>query len=127
MGKESKKESAPKKEAKPKAEPKAEPAKEDPEAEKKKKIKKVVKEGGKRGVEIEGAADMGGLAYFCTSVDEPVGDVDMLVMCMDAMNAKSDPTEEERKGGSGNIGKMIFSAGDHQLAIVAYVPDEMKE
>merc|ERR1719442_210259 len=32
---------------------------------------KALKEGGKRGVEIEGAADMGGLQFFCTSVDEP--------------------------------------------------------
>jgi len=40
------------------------------------------------------------------------------------MNAKSDPTEEERKGGSGHIGKMVFSAGTEQLAIVAYVPEE---
>merc|ERR1711948_75687 len=39
-------------------------------------------------------------------------------------NAKSDPTEEERKGGSGHIGKMIFSAGTEQLAVVAYVPEE---
>merc|ERR1712232_401626 len=39
------------------------------------------------------------------------------------MNAKSDPTEEERKGGSGHIGKMVFSAGLEQLAIVAYVPE----
>jgi len=41
-----------------------------------------------------------------------------------AMNAKSDLAEEERKGGSGHIGKMVFSAGVEQLAIVAYVPDE---
>merc|ERR1712187_566900 len=39
-------------------------------------------------------------------------------------NAKSDPTEEERKGGSGHIGKMVFSAGDSRLAMVAYVPEE---
>merc|ERR1719373_605393 len=43
---------------------------------------------------------------------------------MKAMNAKSDPTEEERKGGSGHIGKMIFSAGVEHLAIAAYGPDE---
>merc|ERR1712228_924936 len=30
----------------------------------------------------------------------------------------------ERKGGSGHIGKMIFSAGVDQLAVVAYVPEE---
>ena len=26
----------------------------------------VIKEGGKKGVEIEGASDMGGLEFFCT-------------------------------------------------------------
>merc|ERR1719253_288493 len=88
------------------------------------KMKKVMKEGGKRGVEIEGAADMGGLQFFCTSLDEPRGDVVLLKESMKAMNEKSDPTEEERKGGSGHIGKMIFSAGVEQLAVVAYVPEE---
>merc|ERR1711870_153723 len=29
----------------------------------------------------------------------------------------------ERKGGSGHVGKMIFSAGEAQLAVVAYVPE----
>lgn len=106
------------KEMKEKAE-KGEKPPEDPA----KKLKKVIKEGGKRGVEIEGAADMGGLQFFCTSVDEPQGDLALLEECAKAMNAKSDPTEEERKGGSGHIGKMIFSAGTEQLAICAYVPE----
>jgi hypothetical protein len=96
----------------------------DPAAERKAKLKKVVKEGGKRGVEIEGAADMGGLQFFCTSVDEPEGDVELLEESMKAMNAKPIPGEEERKGCSGHIGKTIFSAGTEQLALVAYVPDE---
>merc|ERR1719491_850590 len=89
----------------------------------KKLLTKVIKEGGKRGVEIEGAADMGGLQFFCTAVDLPDGDLDLLLESMKAMNHKSDPTEEERKGGSGHIGKMIFSAGVEQLAVVAYVPE----
>eukprot|EP00441_Pelagodinium_beii_P043367 CAMPEP_0197651516 /NCGR_PEP_ID=MMETSP1338-20131121/32883_1 /TAXON_ID=43686 ORGANISM="Pelagodinium beii, Strain RCC1491" /NCGR_SAMPLE_ID=MMETSP1338 /ASSEMBLY_ACC=CAM_ASM_000754 /LENGTH=320 /DNA_ID=CAMNT_0043226173 /DNA_START=47 /DNA_END=1009 /DNA_ORIENTATION=+ len=88
-----------------------------------KKLKKVIKEGGKRGVEIEGAADMGGLQFFCTSVDEPEGNMDLLVKSVAAMNEKSDPTEEERKGGSGAIGKMVFSCGVEHLAVAAYVPD----
>merc|ERR1719162_809002 len=93
----------------------------------KEEAKKVIKEGGKRGVEIEGAADMGGLQFFCTSMDLPDGDIDLLVESMKAMNAKSDPTEEERKGGSGHVGKMIFSAGTDQLAVVAYVPEEKQK
>merc|ERR1719393_425258 len=67
---------------------------------------------------------MGGLQFFCTSVDVPEGDLELLLESMKAMNAKSDPTEEERKGGSGHIGKIIFSAGVTQLALVAYVPEE---
>merc|ERR1712117_872861 len=105
----------------------AEKSAEDLEKERKDKLKKVIKEGGKRGVEIEGAADMGGLQFFCTALEFPDGDVDLLVESMKAMNAKSDPTEEERKGGSGHIGKMIFSAGAEQLAVVAYVPEDKRD
>merc|ERR1712151_1397863 len=90
-------------------------------------LKKVFKEGGKRGVEIEGMGDMGGLQFFCTAMDLPDGDVDLLVESMKAMNVKSDPTEEERKGGSGHIGKTIFSAGAEQLAVVAYVPEDKQK
>merc|ERR1712083_228768 len=104
----------------------AAPSEEELAKQKADKLKKVKKEGGKRGVEIEGAADMGGLQFFCTSMELPEGDLEFLVESMKAMNAKSDPTEEERKGGSGHIGKMIFSAGVEQLAVVAYVPEEKK-
>merc|ERR1712190_549918 len=106
MGPEAKAGKKPEKDAAP-----AEKTPEELEKEKKDKLKKVIKEGGKRGVEIEGAADMGGLQFFCTSMDLPDGDLDLLVQSMNAMNAESDPTQEERKGGSGHIGKMIFSAG----------------
>merc|ERR1719343_1296347 len=123
-GKEAKpKQEAKGKQEKGKEEAPAEKSKEDLEKERKDKLKKVIKEGGKRGVEIEGAADMGGLQFFCTAVDCPDGDLDMLVESMNAMNAESDPTQEERKGGSGGIGKMIFSAGTEQLAVAAYVPE----
>merc|ERR1712232_1205443 len=94
---------------------------------KKDKLKKVVKEGGKRGVEIEGAADMGGLQFFCTAVDLPEGDLELLEESMKAMNKVCAPDEEERKGCSGHIGKMIFSAGVEQLAVVAYCPEDKFE
>lgn len=91
-----------------------------------KKMAKVVKEGGKRGVEIEGAADMGGLQFFCTMMGEELtaGNKELLVESMKAMNAISDPSEEERKGGAGKLGKMIFSFNEASLAAVAYVPKD---
>jgi len=88
---------------------------------------KVIKEGGKRGVEIEGASDMGGLQFFCTSVDLPDGDVDLLSDSIDAMSAECDPAEEERKGGAGKVGKMVFSSGVERLAIVCDVPADKHE
>lgn len=88
-------------------------------------MKVIVKEGGKRGVEIEGAADMGGLQFFCTNIEKPMGDLNLLIESMKAMNAISDPSEEERKGGAGKIGKMIFSFDskeEKKISMVAYVP-----
>ncbi len=45
-------------------------------------------------------------------------------ICMDAANKEVDPAEEESKGGSGAVGKMLLSAGDSQLALINYVPKE---
>lgn len=90
-------------------------------------LKKVIKEGGKRGVEIEGASDMGGLQFFCTQVVEPDGDIELLEESLKAMNEKADPEAEERKGGAGNVGKMVFSSGEERLAIVCDVPEDKRE
>lgn len=93
-----------------------------------KKMAKIVKEGGKRGIEIEGAADMGGLQFFCTQMGELTdGKVDYLLETMKSMNAISDPTEEERKGGAGKLGKMIFAFTEASFSIVAYVPKDKME
>jgi len=89
-----------------------------------KKEKVVVKEGGKKGVEIEGACDMGGMQFFCTQLDEPDGDMDLLEKGFAAMNAEADPTEEERKGGAGNVGKVVFSAGSQALLMICNVPED---
>jgi hypothetical protein len=43
---------------------------------------------------------------------------------MDAANKEIDPAEEESKGGSGSVGKMLLSAGETQLALLNYVPKE---
>jgi len=80
------------------------------------KMKKVVKEGGKRGVERDSAAILEGLQFHCTAVQEPEGDVEMLLECLTAMIAKADTMQED------HIGKMLFSAGTTQVAVAAYVP-----
>jgi hypothetical protein len=90
----------------------------------KKKRAAVFKEGGKKGVEIEGACDMGGMAFFCTQLDEPDGDMELLEYGFEGMNAECDPSEEERKGGAGGVGKVVFSAGSKELLMVCNVPED---
>jgi len=93
-----------------------------------KKLKAVEKEGGKKGVEIEGAADMGGLAFFCTTLMEPDGDMELIEKGFAAMNAEPNPDpEEERRGGAGGVGKMVFSAGVERLAIAVNVPEALQQ
>eukprot|EP00958_Prasinococcus_capsulatus_P021407 scaffold2910_cov390-Prasinococcus_capsulatus_cf.AAC.22 len=91
-----------------------------------KKLKAVLKEGGKKGQDIIGAAEMGGLEFFCTAFDEPEGNVEYLRLAMGAANKPVDPSGEERRGGSGEVGKMLFSAGVDALAIGGYVPPEKR-
>jgi len=87
-------------------------------------IKNVKKEGGKKGSELAGAADMGGIEYFSTQVETPQGDPRLLEIVNQEMNQEVDPAEEETKGGSGRVAKCLLSASDKQLAILTYVPKD---
>lgn len=94
---------------------------------KEKDVAKVFKEGGKKGVEIEGAADMSGLTCFCTRIQSAKGDVRLLEVAMEGMNAIPDPSdEEERKGCSGHISKILISECEEKgsIAMVCYVAKE---
>lgn len=89
-----------------------------------KKLAAVEKEGGKKGVEIEGACDMGGLQFFCTQLDEPDGSLEYLQLGFNAMNAECDPSAEERKGGAGAVSKVVFSAGTKELLMICNVTED---
>ncbi len=38
-----------------------------------------------------------------------------------------DPEAEDRKGGAGDLAKIFFAAGDHNLAILAHMPPEQED
>lgn len=84
----------------------------------------VEKEGGKKGQDILGVFEMGGLEFFCCTVDTPDGDILLVKLCLEGMNQEIDPASEEKRGGSAPIGKMLFSAGAKRLAMVACVPED---
>lgn len=73
---------------------------------------------------------MSGLTCFCTRMQEAGDNVQLLEVSMEGMNAIPDPSnEEERKGCSGHIAKLIISSNDEskKIAMVAYVPEAMKD
>jgi len=73
---------------------------------------RVAKEGSRCGKEISVNAKACGMAFFCTAVAEPQGDFALLEQSLTAMNAEC-----------ADIGKMVFSDGPDQLAILACIPD----
>lgn len=84
----------------------------------------IVEEGITKAAEIERLSEKDGIDFFCTTLELPQGDLAHLELSMKAMNAHAGSDTEGRKdGGSGRIGKMIFSAGSDKLAMIAYVPD----
>ncbi len=68
---------------------------------------------------------MGGVTYFNVAVETPEGDPALLDKVLEGMNAPVDEAAEERKGGAGDIGKFLFSAGETQLVGVCHVPKEL--
>jgi len=91
-------------------------------------VKAVLKEGGKKAQDVAGVADLGGLDFFCTSIDSAKGDVMLLRAAMDAMNAPCEPDSEERRGGAGHVGKVLVSFSEKTaVAIVCCVPDDKQD
>jgi hypothetical protein len=95
-----------------------------------KELKAIKKEGGKKGSEIAGAADMGGMTFMNCSMDsmdlggKTIGEVERMVVAMTEMNKPIDPEAEEAKGGSGHVAKALFSYGSEKTGVVCYVPEE---
>jgi len=90
-------------------------------------LKAIVKEGGKKGAEVAGAADMGGMTHMNISLELPEGRTDLMMHALEAMNVEIDPLAEETKGGAGHVAKALFSYGVDQVGVVVYVPKELQE
>jgi hypothetical protein len=95
-----------------------------------KELKVIKKEGGKKGSEIAGAADMGGMSFMNCMLDsmdlggKTIGEVERMEVVLTEMNKDVDPEAEETKGGSGHVAKALFSYGNSKVGILCYVPEE---
>jgi len=108
-----------------KAEPEKAPAK-DASGSDDKAVKAAIKEGGKKGQDIAGMSTFG-VHFFCVTIESADGDMKLLDKVLDGMNAEVDEAAEDRKGGAGDLGKMLFNANEHKLVIICHTPKEVTE
>ncbi|KAG2424811.1 hypothetical protein HXX76_014233 [Chlamydomonas incerta] len=85
------------------------------------------KEGGKKGVDIVGMSDMGGVKYFNVVLESANGDLTLMDAVLEGFNAPVDEAAEERKGGASGLGKMLLSAGDKTVALLCHIPKVLQE
>lgn len=135
--KDAKKDDAGKKDAGKKDGGKKDAKKEEPKAEAKaeakapgglddKAVKACLKEGGKKGQDCAGMATFG-THFFCVTVESADGNMKLLEKVMEGMNLEVDEEAEDRKGGAGDLGKILFNANDQKLVIMCHTPKEVME
>lgn len=91
-----------------------------------KQIKAAVKEGGKKGQDLAGMSDMGGVKFFSVAVDSALGQWQLMDSIMEGMNKEVDPSADDRKGGAGHIGKCLMFADDKILLIISHMPKDLE-
>lgn len=90
-----------------------------------KQIKAALKEGGKKGQDIAGMNAMGGVKFYHIAVDSAPSSMKLLEKILEGFNKEVDETAEERKGGAGDLGKVLLCASDDVLLFLCHVPKEL--
>jgi len=68
-----------------------------------------------------------GVHFFCVTVEAAEGEMKLMDKVLEGMNTEVDPEAEDRKGGAGDLGKMLFNANEHKLVIICHTPKEVME
>lgn len=97
------------------------------ELKKQKLLAAAFKEGGKKGQDLAGFADIGGVKYFHVALENCNGSWELTEAAMNGANTVVDEAAEERKGGALNIAKAFLSANEDRLCIYLHVPEELSE
>lgn len=89
--------------------------------------KAAVKEGGKKGQDVAGMSDLGGVKFFCLAVESALGQWELMDAILEGMNKEVDPNADDRKGGAGHIGKGLLFADEKVLLILCHMPKQLSE
>jgi len=74
--------------------------------------KAATKEGGKKGQDLIGMCDLGGMKYFTVAMEQCLGEWELLELAMAGANKEPDPDGDDRKGGAGHLAKCFMSCGE---------------
>lgn len=88
--------------------------------------KAAFKEGGKKGQDLAGMSDMGGVKFFSIAIESAGGEWKLMELVLEGMNKKVDETADDRKGGASEIGKCLMFADENALLILCHVPEALK-
>jgi hypothetical protein len=68
-----------------------------------------------------------GTHFFTLAIESADGNMKLLEKVLDAMNVEVDEAAEERKGGAGDLGKLLINSNDDKLVIICHTPPEVVE
>jgi len=89
-------------------------------------VKAAIKEGGKKAQDCCGMSTFG-THFFTVTIESANGNLKLLEKVLDAMNVAVDESADERKGGAGDLGKILINANDDKLVVICHTPDEVLE
>lgn len=75
-------------------------------------FKAALKEGGKKGQDLAGMHDLGGMIFFTVCLEQCNGDWDLMQAAIDGANKIPDPDGDDRKGGAGELYKCFLSCDE---------------
>jgi lysyl-tRNA synthetase class 2 len=83
------------------------------------------KEGGKKGQDLSGLQDLGGVSHFHVVLENADANWDLMESAM--AGANEEVNGEERRGGAADIAKVFLSANEDRLCIYLHVPEAVSE
>jgi lysyl-tRNA synthetase class 2 len=88
----------------------------------------AAKEGGKKGQDLAGMCDIGGMKYFTVSMEQCFGEWELLEAAMAGANKEVDPEGDDRKGGAHELAKCFFSCGEDgaDCKILVHMKEELQ-
>jgi len=88
--------------------------------------KAATKEGGKKGQDLAGMCDLGGMKYFTVAMEQCLGEWELLELAMAGANKTPDPDGDDRKGGAGELAKCFMSCdeGGNDCKMLIHMPKD---